>query len=235
MFPSFSNYINFKHLLIKSFDNLFIFFSILQSTWTLELALNMEARVVHLKQDALHLFNLAIVGCACSALVDLFEATYEYPELAESKCLAKESEELECQLLDKDEEVRVIEPEQDLKEQEKFFSHPFQKDPPALVSTSKSTANQPPESEDKVPESKQESQGKKAPKWIKPVPVSSGNHKHQITKESRISQMAYPDRIKLADATPLYLTTSIKLCWTGVTPEMFTTDYIKEGSTKVSV
>ena len=191
--------------------------------------------VVHLKQDALHLFNLTIAGCACVALVDLFEATYGYPESAESKQWAKEFEELECQLLDKGEEVRVIEPEQDLTEQEKFFSHPFQKDPPVLTSTSKSTANQPPVSEDKVPESKQESQGKKAPKWIKPVPVSSGDCKHQIAKKSHISQMAYPDHVKLADATSLYPITSIKLCWTGVTPKMFTTDYIKEGSTKVSV
>ena len=93
-----------------------------------------------------------------------------------------------------------------------------------LASTSKSTANQPTESEDRVPESKQEGQGKKAPKCIQPVPVSSGDRKHQIAKKSRISQMAYPDRVNLADATPLYPTTSIKLCWTGVTPEMFTTD-----------
>ena len=47
--------------------------------------------------------------------------------------------------------------------------------------------------------------------------------------------MTYPDRVKLADATPLYPTTSVKLCWTRVTPEMFATDYIKEGSARVSV
>ena len=232
VFPSFSNYINFKHLLIKNFDNLF---STLQSTQTLELALNMEARVVCLKQDALHLFNLAIVGCACSTLVDLFKAAYGYPELAESKSRAKEFEELECQLSDKDEEIRVIELEQDLKEQEELFPHPFQKNPPPLVSTSKFTTNQPPESKDKVPVSKPEGQGKKSPKQIKPVPTSSGNHKHEIAKKSHVSQMTYPDRMKLADATPLYPTTSIKLCWTGVTPEMFAADYIKEGSARVSV
>ena len=229
VFPSFSNYINFKHSLIKNFDNLF---STLQSTQTLELALNMEA---HLKQDTLCLFNLTIVGCACGALVDLFKAAHGYPESAESKCQAKEFEELEHQLLDKDEEIRVIEPEQDLKEQEELFPHPFQKNPPALVSTSKFTTNQPPESKDKVPVSKPEGQGKKAPKWIKPVPASSGDCKHEIAKKSHVSWMTYPDRVKLADAAPLYLTTSIKLCWTGVTPEMFAADYIKEGGAKVSI
>ena len=46
--------------------------------------------MVHLKQDALCLFNLAIAGCACGALVDLFEAAYGYPESAEAKHRAKE-------------------------------------------------------------------------------------------------------------------------------------------------
>ena len=87
VFPSFSNYINFKQLMIKNVDNLF---STLQSTQTLELALNMEARVVRFKQDALCLFNLTIAGCACGTLVDLFEAMCGYPELAEFKCWAKE-------------------------------------------------------------------------------------------------------------------------------------------------
>ena len=95
----------------------------------------------------------------------------------------KRIEELEQQLSDKDEEIRVIELEQDLKEQEELFPHPFQKNPPALTSTSKSTTNQPPESKDKVPVSKPEGQGKKAPKWIKPVPASSGNCKHEIAKK----------------------------------------------------
>ena len=86
VFLSFSNYINFMHLLIKNFDNLF---STLQFTRTLELVLNMEARVVCLKQDTLHLFNLTIAGCACGALVDLFEAMFGYSESAESKHQAK--------------------------------------------------------------------------------------------------------------------------------------------------
>ena len=47
--------------------------------------------------------------------------------------------------------------------------------------------------------------------------------------------MTYPDSVKLADATPLYLTTSVKLCWTGVIPEMFAADHIKGGSARVSV
>ena len=47
--------------------------------------------------------------------------------------------------------------------------------------------------------------------------------------------MTYADCVKLADATPLYPTTSVKLCWTRVTPEMFAADYIKEGSARVSV
>ena len=59
--------------------------SFFQSTRTLELALNMEAQVIHLKQDTLHLFNLAVVGCTCGALVDVFEMTYGYPESEEQK------------------------------------------------------------------------------------------------------------------------------------------------------
>ena len=47
--------------------------------------------------------------------------------------------------------------------------------------------------------------------------------------------MTYPDHMKLADATPLYPTTSVKLCWTGVMPEMFAADYLEEGSARVSV
>ena len=49
-----------------------------QSTRTLELAPHMEAHMIHLKQDAHHLFNLAVMGCACGALVDLFELAYGY-------------------------------------------------------------------------------------------------------------------------------------------------------------
>ena len=52
--------------------------------------MNIEARVVCLKQDTLHLFYLAIAGCACGALVDLFEAAYGYPESIEVKYRAKE-------------------------------------------------------------------------------------------------------------------------------------------------
>ena len=161
----------------------------------------MEARVIHLKQDALHLFNLAIAGCACGALFDLFEAAYGYPESAEAKHRAKEFKELECQLLDKDEEVRIIEPEQDLKEQEELFPHSFQKNPPVPTKPSTSQSLEP---EGKAPASKPESQGKKTLKWITPAPTASGNRKQEIAKKSHISQMTYPDCMKLADATPLY-------------------------------
>ena len=192
----------------------------------------MEARVVHLRQDALHLLNLAISRCACGALVDLFEAAYGYPKSAEAKHRAKEFKELECQLSDKDEEVRIIEPEQDLKEQEELFPHPFQKNPPM---PSKPSTSQSLEPEGKAPASKPESQGKKTLKWIIPAPTPSGNRKQEIAMKSCISWMTYPDHMKLADATPLYPTTLVKLCWTGVTPEMFAADYIKEGSARVSV
>ena len=57
----------------------------------------------------------------------------------------------------------------------------------------------------------------------------------QTAKKSRISQMTYPDHVKLVDATPLYPTTSVKLCWTGVMPEMFTAGHTKEGSARVFV
>ena len=69
-------------LLFLTLSPVFFFF---QSTRTLELALSLEAKVICLKKDALHLFNLALVGCACGALVNLFEATYGYPETEEQK------------------------------------------------------------------------------------------------------------------------------------------------------
>ena len=54
----------------------------------------MEVRVIHLKQDALCLLNLALVGCACGALVDLFESTYGYFESKEQRKRVKEFEQL---------------------------------------------------------------------------------------------------------------------------------------------
>ena len=154
--------------------------------------------MIHLKQDALHLFNLAIAGCVCGALIDLFQAAYGYPESAE------------CQLLDKDDEVRIIEPEQDLKEQEKLFPHPFQKNSPASAKPPTSLSLEP---KGKAPTPKPESWGKKTLKWIIPAPAPSGNRKQEIAKKSHISQMTYPDCMKLANATPLYPTTAVKLCW----------------------
>ena len=99
----------------------------------------------------------------------------------------------------------------------------------------KPTTSQSLEPEGKAPASKPESQGKKTLKQIIPAPAPSSNHKQEIAKKSHISWMTYPDHMKLADATPLYPTTSVKLCWTRVMPEMFTTDYLKEGSARVSV
>ena len=136
--------------------------------------------MVCLKQDALYFSNLAIARCACGSLVDLFEAAYSYPKSAEAKCRAKEFKELECQLLDKDEEVRIIEPEQDLKEQEELLPHPFQKNPPVPTKPSTSRSL---ESEGKAPASKPESQGKKTLKRIIPAPTPSGNHKQEIAKK----------------------------------------------------
>ena len=100
--------------------------SFFQSTRTLELALNMEPQVICLKQDALCLSNLAVVGCTCGALVDLFEIAYSYPKSEEQKRWAKEFESLERQFSDQDDEVQVLDPEQDEKEQEKELQHPFQ-------------------------------------------------------------------------------------------------------------
>ena len=44
--------------------------------------------------------------------------------------------------------------------------------------------------------------------------------------------MAYPDVKKLKDATSLFPTTSIKLCWTGVTIEMFHSEYVSPPSSR---
>ena len=45
-------------------------------------------------------------------------------------------------------------------------------------------------------------------------------------------RMIYPDLMKLRNATSLYPTTSIKLCWTGVTLEMFHSEYVSQPSSK---
>ena len=51
-----------------------------QSTRTLELALHLKSKVIRLKQDALRLMNIALLGTACSQLLTLFEFTFGYPE-----------------------------------------------------------------------------------------------------------------------------------------------------------
>ena len=143
----------------------------------------------------------------------LFEAAYGYPKTEEQKAQAKEFEQLECQFSDEEEEVQVLKVEEDKRDQEHIFSHPFQAKP----STS---AAQPSKSLQK-PKTK-------ASKCIIPEPVDPDTKRKQTAKKSRISRMTYPDHVKLVDATPLYPTTS-------VTPEMFTADHIKEGSARVSV
>ena len=90
----------------------------------------MEAWVVRLKQDALRLFNVTIAGCACRALVDLFELAYGYPKSEKQKRRAKEFEKLERQFSDHDEEITILEPKQNKLEQAEQFKHPFQQAPP---------------------------------------------------------------------------------------------------------
>ena len=77
--------------LFDSSSNLFYF----QSTHTLELALHLESKVISLKQDALKLMNIALVGTASSQILSLFEFTFSYPKSQESKDQAAQLEELE--------------------------------------------------------------------------------------------------------------------------------------------
>ena len=86
----------------------------------------MEARVIHLKQDALCLFSLALVGCTCSTLVNLFESAYGYSESEEQRKRVKEFEQLKHQFSDHDEDIRILDVQVDKEDQEKVFSHPFQ-------------------------------------------------------------------------------------------------------------
>ena len=160
-----------------------------QSTRTLELALNMEAHVVCLKQDALHLFNLAVAGCACEALVDLFELAYGYPEMEEQRKRDKEFEKLERQFSDHDKEITILDPEQDKQEQAKLFKHPFQQPPPATASTSREDSG------------KGGEPGQKSAKRIVPEFVGENVCWGQIAKKSCTTQMIYPDLVKLKDAT----------------------------------
>ena len=205
-----------------SLTHLFPFF---QPTRTLELALSLEAKVICLKQDALHLFNLALVGCACGALVNLFEEVYGYPETEEQKTRAREFEQLEHQFSDVEDEVQVLKVEEDKKDQENIFSHPFQAKP----STS---TTQPSESSQKLKT--------KASKRITPEPVDSDMKRKQTAKKSHITRLRHPDLVKLQDATCLFPSTSIKLCWTGVTKAMYQQDYMfqpnskDQGQTKIS-
>ena len=89
----------------------------------------MEARVIHLKQDTLHLFSLALAGCTCSVLVNLFEFTYGYSESEEQRKRVREFKQFKCQFSDHDEEVQILDVQEDKEDQEKVFSHPFQVQP----------------------------------------------------------------------------------------------------------
>ena len=163
---------------------------------------------------------MALAGYVCGALINPFKATYGYPKTEEQKAQAKEFEQLKCQFSNAEEEVQVLEVEGDKKDQEKIFSHPFQAKPSTPVVQPSEPLQKP---------------KTKAFKRITPEPVDPDTKRKQTAKKSCISQMTYPDRVRLVDATPLYPTTSVKLCWTGVTPKMFTTGHIKEGSARVSV
>ena len=61
----------------------------------MELALHLEQKVIKLKQDALHLMNVALAGTACGQILSLFEYAFGYPESKESREWGKELEELE--------------------------------------------------------------------------------------------------------------------------------------------
>ena len=178
----------------------------------------MEAQVVRLKQDALRLFNLTIAGCACGALVDLFKLAHGYLESKEQKRRAKEFEKLERQFSDHDEEITILEPEQDKPQQAEQFKHPFQQAPPMVAGTSKDVHTQ----------AKSGESSKKPAKKVIPKHVSVDVCRKQIVKKSHTTHMTYPDVKKFKDATLLYPTTSIKLCWIGITPKMLQTDYIKQ-------
>ena len=172
----------------------------------------MEVRVICLKQDALHLFNLALAGCTCSALVNLFEAAYGYTESEEQRKWAKEFEELEHQFSDEDDKVQILDIQEDKKGQEKMFSHPFQVQP----STSSADEIEPTKSSKKIKT--------KASKHIIPKPVDSDTKRKQTAKKNHITRLRHPDLLKIQDATCLFPTTSIKLCWTGVTKAMYSQD-----------
>ena len=67
-----------------------------QSTHTFELTLHLEQKVIKLKQDALQLMNITLVGTACGQILTLFKYAFGYLEIQESKKRGHELEELEC-------------------------------------------------------------------------------------------------------------------------------------------
>ena len=80
-----------------------------------------------------------MAGCACGALVNLFQLEYGYPESDEQKRRGQEFGKLERQFSDNDEEITILEPEQDRLEQAEQFTHPFQQASSVVAGTSKDT------------------------------------------------------------------------------------------------
>ena len=76
----------FDHSIPHHFPSLLLSF---QSSRTLELALHLEAKVIALKQDALQLMNVDLVGTTCGQLLSVMEFAFGYPESQESKDWAK--------------------------------------------------------------------------------------------------------------------------------------------------
>ena len=110
---------------------------------------------------------------------------------------------------------------EDKKGQEKMFSHPFQAQP----STSSASEIEPTKPSKKI--------NNKASKHIIPEPMDSDTKRKQTAKKSHITRLRHPDLLKLQDATCLFPTISIKLCWKGVTKAMYNQDYIFQ-SIKIS-
>ena len=112
---------------------------------------------------------------------------------------------------------------QNKKEQEKELHHPFQAGP----STSGSAKE----------ESKKATCGSaktRATSGLSQNLFDPETCKKQIAKKSRVTWLTYLDLVKLKDATSLSPTTSLKLCWTGVTDQMFCKDYVHQASSKKS-
>ena len=83
------------HFSITLTTLLIILFIIFPLNHTLELTLHLESKVIKLKQDALHLMNIALAGTTCSQILTLFKFAFRYPKSKESKERGQQLEELE--------------------------------------------------------------------------------------------------------------------------------------------